>query len=160
MRIHVDDAEITLMVDYPEEIKKQAADKDKLHYNEMPDTHRIKPFSKKPRTRAKEIKDILSLPVMSPRRSALIQINDQRDRPFDGERITFDLYHPKSLGMAEFYINTIITKVRHLVTSDRFRGICLKDKFGCGDLTSLLDDAKREYDTKVRKSHRKNRQRK
>lgn len=63
-----------------------------------------------------------------------------------GRSIRFDLCDPESLGRAEFYTQTIITKVKYMVTNKRGYGVKPKDDL---DFDDLIDAATRDYSRKV-----------
>lgn len=85
------------------------------------------PFSKKPKER----------------HAAVQKLGTKRVQ--NGRTIKFDLYDPDSLGRAEFYVQTIITKVKYMVS--RVHSIVVpKDEI---EFVDLLDAAAIDYNKKV-----------
>jgi len=106
----------------------------------------IQPFPKNPKLRAREV-------------AALVQV-ESRLPP--SASITFDLYEADSITKAEFYTQTIISRVRHMVTT---RGASIFSTSGAARpkdrlpdnywLTELIDFATKDYNRKVLKKGRK-----
>lgn len=93
---------------------------------------------------------IAPLPKRPKQRGEVLQSLSTK-RVDGGRSISFGLCEPDSLTKAEFYMHSIITKVKYMVTK----------KFGYGrpkddiDLVDLIDFAAAEYDRKVLKAVRR-----
>lgn len=63
-----------------------------------------------------------------------------------GSTIKLDLCAPDSLARAEFYVQTIITKIKYMVTNNKWFGPRSKNNI---DFPDLIDEAAREYHKKI-----------
>lgn len=88
----------------------------------------IKPLPKKPKERSAAVANLATHRVAASR------------------SIRFDLCDPESLGRAEFYAQTIITKIKYMVTNKKWYGVKPKDDL---DFDDLIDAATRDYSRKV-----------
>ncbi len=64
-----------------------------------------------------------------------------------GEEVKVDLFQADAIQRAEFLVQTIITRVKYMVSNKRHTGLAPKDDL---DLTGLLELATREYERKCR----------
>lgn len=60
--------------------------------------------------------------------------------------IKFDVFQADSFGRAEFYVHTIITKIKYLVTNTGWNGHRPKADI---ELGNLIEEAEKEYKRKV-----------
>ncbi len=88
---------------------------------------------------------VKTLPKKSKERAAAVA-SLATSRVPGGRSIRFDLCDPESLGRSEFYTQTIITKVKYMVTNKRWYGVQPKDNL---DFEDLIDAATRDYYRKV-----------
>ncbi len=91
------------------------------------------------------------------RQKAKEQIKDQISRwsvwhgmkkNTEGWQILFDYFEPDCMTRAEFYIHTIISKIKYMVSHHRWRGYVMKDNT---ELTDLIESATIEYSRSVLK---------
>jgi hypothetical protein len=124
--VDIQETVMKLRVGYPRCIATW--DEDKNCY--VPETHMgtIKSFSQRPKVRATQIADLKDF------------------RLEKNSEVVLDLFETDSLQRAEFYIQTIITKVKYMVTNAGYYGHRAKNDL---DLTDLLVVAKQEYTRKA-----------
>ncbi len=123
LEINFDDGGIVLHVNYPRTIAVWDDRKKQL----VPGAGTIKPLSKRAKERWATVKKLGTSRVVG------------------GQSIRFELCDPDSLGRAEFFVQTIITKIKYMVTNSGWKGLRPKDL----DFDDLIDAATRDYNRKV-----------
>lgn len=126
LELNYEDGAIVLYVTYPPTLAVWDQIKNDWRANVGP----IIPFSKNPKERAKQLYGLAA----------------RRVTGAGAKKITFDLFEPDSLMRAEFYIQTIISKIKYMVGKNRWGSRAPKDDLEFDD---LIESASIEYRKKV-----------
>lgn len=154
LELSVNERAIELCVSYP----RCVAVWDDVKKEWQPGWGKIESFSQKPKTQLDEVSHelIRILTNWTPGKSKKRQKGTTDlliTRVKDGRTVSFDLCDPESLSRAEFYTQTIITKVKYMISNNKWYGHQAKKDL---DFDDLIDMAKKDYARKVMANKRVN----